>query len=1261
MPNEEVPLNTLEINMEKLKKSPKAGARKKKTKTVRFKQKQSPKKKRSSIKKPSKKNVPGAYKRNRVPPLPKSTIEKRLDDLTRLMLQNAPNVTNKFGMDQYDYKQQNPLKKSVPDFGIGENVMRYGREPPMSFSTIEMSVGKTMKEVEVDLRDMKSDMKKLEKSKNTDKKEKSIIKQMTSALESKTREYKNLEHRGDMEAAQRLLLELGGLQDALNELMSTKHVVPTKSPKANTHIQEPFAPQSPSSSSVPPSFAPSDAVPEVHNAQNPQAVPPSDPNRAPVSLEKMGEMDDHVQRMRADITKQKSELNSLIERIGEVDAKITEQRRLQRQKGTSQAEKTQIKNTLQALNKDKQVLTTRERDVSGLLNQLEANLASVGRLVGSGYFNLFGRGINWRGGSQYPQHPPYEMGQLLYNPIYGKGKGLGKKCKCKSKCKHTKCSCPLHRHGGNGMFDGLNDRIIPLMMIMHGYSLPEDVVDIVNQLTLEDINIISNYNNKNLKLLKRDYIDPLHKQNLNLVDPETIHFNTILNTCVLDEPNNEQYKRAVDISKEVAKLRNLMNTRRQDINRHGGMGPYASTIEYPNYGGSQYPQHPPYEMGQILYNPIYGKGGSNVIRNYPIGFYGDGKKKNVKIENYPPGFYGGLNLPVGQAYRDIYGYKEQPTWLEDNRTFKTDRSSQELKELKDFQEFKKKQKALGKGSQQEKEYGFGGRRWRPSQRQRKIYPRMKPASKITDFLLPAEMPSGIKKFVETYKDVPIIDLDICRTPIPAGIEVAANLITKGDYNKKKLERDIDKFFHLFMVITLANGKRFVYEKNQRVTLFQTTKELTGEAECHVNVPVKKVPFGEMIQKGIKHAGADAYFRYDSLNNNCQKFVEDNLKPSGMWNDTIAKFVKQDVTDIVPRWVESGLKGATNLAGLVERIVGHSPSKKWVEGEQIEEHPIKKAQRKEKEREAEADDADDEMPEPSAPPEGSGMIRRGTQDLSKITSKPLRTLHQEMFRMERILNRATAAQSIEEREATLARSLAMVRADPLLSLGIDDLEDTFRRNLGLPPRGSGKVKCKCKKGCKHIKCICPKHRKGGVGDADWMKKAMLSKGRRQSKPHDPDQIKCAVLCQGKRPHNPFCPYHTPARKLPTGLGKPKGGLFGIKAKRRDKSRPFSSQLGCTLFPGNPACRFGKGKRKRKGGAKTLAELNKLKAELSIRMEELDESEEAVDIDEYDQVVQDLADVEKEIKKVKKTQGSVPSAELMAKLKKQLKQGHGKKRK
>jgi hypothetical protein len=192
-------------------------------------------------------------------------------------------------------------------------------------------------------------------------------------------------------------------------------------------------------------------------------------------------------------------------------------------------------------------------------------------------------------------------------------------------------------------------------------------------------------------------------------------------------------------------------------------------------------------------------------------------------------------------------------------------------------------------------------------------------------LLPNSMPKYIAQFVANHADWIVDSITVMRTPINSVLEGVGDALTLGRLKKKMAQRNIDNFFHLFMLITIKKGnqrKKFLYEKNERVNLREVplNQKPKGEREeLPVSLP-RKLPLSKFILNGEK-AGGRTHYIYHATKANCQKFVTDTLRGNGFMNPTLNKFINQSYNKIIPKWLENGSSFATDLAAIGKKMVG----------------------------------------------------------------------------------------------------------------------------------------------------------------------------------------------------------------------------------------------------------------------------------------------------------------------------------------------------
>src|SRR5665647_521359 len=134
---------------------------------------------------------------------------------------------------------------------------------------------------------------------------------------------------------------------------------------------------------------------------------------------------------------------------------------------------------------------------------------------------------------------------------------------------------------------------------------------------------------------------------------------------------------------------------------------------------------------------------------------------------------------------------------------------------------------------------------------------------------------SIRKFTETNGDAKITKIVVCRQPVTPAIERLASVISAGrwDANKKRLQ--YDKMWHLFLIMTLDNGKVFKLEKNKFPEITMTAT--TGNDIVDAPTP-KSITWRDMLAGAESAAGGpEKLWVYDAITQNCQYLARAVLK------------------------------------------------------------------------------------------------------------------------------------------------------------------------------------------------------------------------------------------------------------------------------------------------------------------------------------------------------------------------------------------------
>ena len=164
-------------------------------------------------------------------------------------------------------------------------------------------------------------------------------------------------------------------------------------------------------------------------------------------------------------------------------------------------------------------------------------------------------------------------------------------------------------------------------------------------------------------------------------------------------------------------------------------------------------------------------------------------------------------------------------------------------------------------------------------------------SKITS--KPTRVSAKVRTLLKKIGDIPIASAEIVRSPVQSIVQQAINFVSGGEFKKAIADKPYDDIFHLMIILTLEDGKKYSLEKNAIITL-QPYKGRRGESS-----PVS-VPSGLTLNKAMEktqEAMGDAFATYSARDNNCQDFILAFLKANGMGDEKDYAFVKQDVKSL----------------------------------------------------------------------------------------------------------------------------------------------------------------------------------------------------------------------------------------------------------------------------------------------------------------------------------------------------------------------------
>jgi len=189
-----------------------------------------------------------------------------------------------------------------------------------------------------------------------------------------------------------------------------------------------------------------------------------------------------------------------------------------------------------------------------------------------------------------------------------------------------------------------------------------------------------------------------------------------------------------------------------------------------------------------------------------------------------------------------------------------------------------------------------------------------------------------RAILEEFGDWEIESYQLNREPIQKTYKIIANIITLGQFNRNLQRLGYDDVYHLSVALVLRKGdatKSHVVriEKNHVVSLEALTDRASQvlppqPISLHKLHAPRHITLKESMEKTRKKMGDNAFFSYDSLDNNCQIFVLNWMQANDIVFPGSRDWVLQSATQLIennPR-IKQLLRLTTDGAAIVQRLL-----------------------------------------------------------------------------------------------------------------------------------------------------------------------------------------------------------------------------------------------------------------------------------------------------------------------------------------------------
>jgi len=194
----------------------------------------------------------------------------------------------------------------------------------------------------------------------------------------------------------------------------------------------------------------------------------------------------------------------------------------------------------------------------------------------------------------------------------------------------------------------------------------------------------------------------------------------------------------------------------------------------------------------------------------------------------------------------------------------------------------------------------------------------------------SQYPPQVRNILARHGNHKITDIKLCKEVVSQNTEFLMKALAgKNTWEEAKRKNGFDKFYHLFMIVTMEDGSKLHIEKNEVMRVSENPRACPDALD--LGAPSQPVTLGEMFERTKQRIGNKDFFTYDPFNNNCQNFITQLLKTIGLSNQTSSSFVFQDIQGLredLPGYTKYLAKGLTDLGAFVN--TAYQKTKDYIE-------------------------------------------------------------------------------------------------------------------------------------------------------------------------------------------------------------------------------------------------------------------------------------------------------------------------------------------
>jgi len=196
----------------------------------------------------------------------------------------------------------------------------------------------------------------------------------------------------------------------------------------------------------------------------------------------------------------------------------------------------------------------------------------------------------------------------------------------------------------------------------------------------------------------------------------------------------------------------------------------------------------------------------------------------------------------------------------------------------------------------------------------------------------SKYPPQVQAIINECGESKIVDVKLCKEPISQNIELLLKVLAgPKTWGEAKRKYGFDRFYHLFMIITMDNGRKIQVEKNEVIRMSHDPRPCPDALD--LGNPNAKL--NDVLNRTKDRMGSK-FYTYDAFNNNCQVFIAELLKSVNMYNKSASDFVFQDLQGLqqeLPGYSKYIAKGLTTIGAIAN--TAYQKTKQYIDNGQAE--------------------------------------------------------------------------------------------------------------------------------------------------------------------------------------------------------------------------------------------------------------------------------------------------------------------------------------